>query len=264
MATALSKLGAEVIISSRKLDVLEATSAEISALTGNPVHPVVMNVRESKMVDEAIENMISKVGLPDVVINNAAGNFIAPSERLSSNAFSTIVDTVLNGSAYVTLEIGRRLIKENRGGVFLYTTTTYASSGSGFVLPSACAKAGIEIMIKSLAAEWGRYGFRFAGIAPGPIPTKGAFDRLDPTGRFERAMLDMLPSNRMGKVEEMANLASFLVSPYANWITGQIITLDGGETVQNAGEFNQLRQVKEEEWDMMEAMIRKTNKKGSV
>ena len=119
-----------------------------------------MNVRNGEMVKSAISTMKSTCGLPDIVLNNAAGNFIAPSERLSSNAFSTIVDTVLNGSANVTLEISRRLMEEHRGGVFLYTTTTYASTGSGYVLPSACAKAGIEIMIKSLGTEWGKYGFR--------------------------------------------------------------------------------------------------------
>lgn len=170
MATMLSRLGATVIISSRKQDVLDKTSAEITAETGNPVHPVAMNVRDGEMVKAAIEKvraihssyykavsltpfifylqMHKTCGLPSIVINNAAGNFIAPSERLSPNAFATIVDTVLNGSAYVTLELSKRLMEEDRGGVFLYTTTTYASTGSGFVLPSACAKAGIEAMIK--------------------------------------------------------------------------------------------------------------------
>ena len=128
-------------------------------------------------------------------------------------------------------------------------------------MPSACAKAGIECMIKSLGAEWGRDGFRFVGIAPGPIPTKGAFSRLDPSGRFEEAMLGMIPANRTGEVEEIANLAAYLCSDYAAWISGQIITLDGGETVSNAGEFNGLRQVSSAEWDMMEAMIRGVNKK---
>ena len=163
----------------------------------------------------------------------------------------------------MTLDVAARLRAAGRGGVFLYTTTTYAATGSGYVMPSACAKAGLECMIKSLGAEWGRDGFRFVGIAPGPIPTKGAFSRLDPSGRFEEAMLGMIPANRTGEVEEIANLAAYLCSDYAAWISGQIITLDGGETVSNAGEFNGLRQVSSAEWDMMEAMIRSTNKKGS-
>jgi len=185
MATMLSQLGCTVAIASRRLDVLEATAAEITAQTGNPVHAIALNVRDSDMVSKAIDQLETLVGLPDVVINNAAGNFIAPSERLSANAFKTITDTVLNGSAYVTLDVAKRLMAAERGGTFLYITTTYANTGSGFVLPSACAKAGIECMIKSLGAEWGRHGFRFLGVAPGPIPTKGAFSRLDPTGRFE-------------------------------------------------------------------------------
>lgn len=263
MATMLSSLGATVAISSRKLDVLEKTAAEISQETGNAVHAIQCNVRDGTMVADAMDTLEREVGLPDIVINNAAGNFIAPSERLSANAFATITDTVLNGSAYVTLDVARRLRKADRGATFLYITTTYASTGSGFVLPSACAKAGVECMIKSLAAEWGRYGFRFVGIAPGPIYTKGAFDRLDPTGRFEKAMLDMIPANRAGRVPELANLAAYLSSDYASWLSGQIVTFDGGETAFNAGEFNALEQVTEQEWDMMEQMIRKTNKKGS-
>ena len=152
---------------------------------------------------------------------------------------------------------------QDRGGVFLYTTTTYASTGSGYVLPSACAKAGIECMIKSLAAEWGSRGFRFLGIAPGPIKTKGAFDRLDPSGRFEREMLKLIPANRTGEIAEISNLAAYLGSDYANWMSGHVITLDGGEKASNAGEFNGLKVVTEEEWDMMAAMIKSINKKGS-
>ena len=263
MATMLSHLGATVAISSRKLDVLEKTAAEITAETGNPVHAIACNVRDGAMVVEAMDELVAKVGLPDVVINNAAGNFIAPSSRLSPNAFFTIIDTVLNGSAYVTLDLAKRLRDAGRGGVFLYTTTTYASTGSGYVLPSACAKAGVECMIKSLGAEWGRDGFRFVGIAPGPIPTKGAFSRLDPSGRFETEMLKQIPANRTGEIAEIANLAAYLASDYASWISGTIITLDGGEVASNSGEFNQLRQVKEAEWDMMEQIIRGVNKKGS-
>merc|ERR550514_1219955 len=203
-----------------------------------------------------MDTLVREVGLPNVVINNAAGNFISPSERLSANAFFTIVDTVLNGSAYVTLDLAKRMQAEGVGGTFLYTTTTYASTGSGYVLPSACAKAGIECLVKSLAAEWGRHGLRFVGIAPGPIPTKGAFSRLDPSGRFEKAMLDMIPANRTGEVDEIANLAAYLTSDYASWVSGTIITLDGGETAHNSGEFNGLKVVTPQEWDLMEAMIR--------
>jgi len=190
--------------------------------------------------------------------------------KMSRNAWKLTERGALKGEkrlpvfeSQVTLDVARRMRDAGKGGVFLYTTTTYASTGSGYVLPSACAKAGVECMIKSLGAEWGRHGMRFVGIAPGPIKTEGAFSRLDPTGRFETAMLDMIPANRAGEVDEIANLAAYLCSDYASWVSGTIVTLDGGETASNAGEFNQLRQVKDAEWDMMEAMIRDTNKKGS-
>ncbi|XP_063054616.1 2,4-dienoyl-CoA reductase, mitochondrial isoform X2 [Engraulis encrasicolus] len=188
MTTTLSTLGAQCVIASRKLDVLQKTAAEISEQTGNKVLAVQCDVRDPKSVEACVSQLVNEVGLPDVVINNAAGNFISPSEKLSANAWRTITDIVLNGTAYVTLDIGKRLIKAEKGCAFLAITTIYAESGSGFVLPSASAKAGVEAMCKSLAAEWGRYGMRFNVIQPGPIRTKGAFSRLDPTGMFEKTI----------------------------------------------------------------------------
>uniref|UniRef100_A0A8C0PGB5 2,4-dienoyl-CoA reductase 1 n=1 Tax=Canis lupus familiaris TaxID=9615 RepID=A0A8C0PGB5_CANLF len=214
------------------IDVLKDTAEQISSQTGNKI-----------------------------VINNAAGNFISPTERLSANAWKTITDIVLNGTAYVTLEIGKQLIKAQKGAAFLAITTIFAESGSGFVVPSASAKAGVEAMNKSLAAEWGKYGMRFNVIQPGPIKTKGAFSRLDPTGTFEKDMIDRIPCGRLGTVEELANLAAFLCSDYASWINGAVIRFDGGEEVFISGEFNSLRKVTKEEWDIIEGLIRKT--KGS-
>lgn len=261
MTTTLSSLGAECVIASRKLDVLEKTAAEISKQTGNKVHAVQCDVRDPASVEACVSQVVSDVGLPDVVINNAAGNFISPSEKLSANAFRTITDIVLNGTAYVTLEIGKRLIKAEKGAAFLAITTIYAESGSGFVVPSASAKAGVEAMCKSLAAEWGRYGMRFNVIQPGPIKTKGAFSRLDPTGMFEKSMMSRIPVGRLGTPAEIANLAAYLCSDYASWVSGAIIRMDGGEYVSMAGEFNDLRKVTKEQWSMLEAMIRGT--KGS-
>jgi len=225
------------------------------------VHAMSADVRDGDAIKSVIDKIQSDIGLPDVVINNAAGNFIAPSERLSANAFRTIVDIVLTGSANVTLEIGRRLIDAGKGANFLSISTTYARTGSGFVLPSACAKSGIEAMTKSLASEWGRYGMRFNAIAPGPIETKGAFSRLDPTGEFKRVAISRIPTARLGEVEELANLATYMVSDYASWMTGEIITLDGGETPYIGGEFNPLDRVPQAMWEQMEQKIRST--KGS-
>ncbi|XP_061458781.1 2,4-dienoyl-CoA reductase [(3E)-enoyl-CoA-producing], mitochondrial [Rhineura floridana] len=261
MAAALSALGAECVIASRKLDVLKQTAEEISSKTGNKVHAVQCDVRDPASVSNAISQSIDAAGHPNVIINNAAGNFVSPSERLSANAWKTITDIVLNGTAYVTLGIGKELIKAQKGAAFLSITTIYAESGSGFVSPSAAAKAGVEALCKSLAAEWGRYGMRFNVIQPGPIKTKGAFSRLDPTGAFEKKMIDRIPCGRLGTVEEIANLATYLCSDYANWINGAVIRMDGGEYVSMAGEFNELLKVTEEQWNMMEEMIRKT--KGS-
>ncbi|XP_048576396.1 2,4-dienoyl-CoA reductase [(3E)-enoyl-CoA-producing], mitochondrial [Nematostella vectensis] len=261
MTQMLSKLGATVVITSRKLDVLQKTADEISGETGNKVIAVAADVRDPEQVKAAVDECVAKSGLPDIVINNAAGNFISPSERLSANAWKTIVDIVLNGTAYVNLDIGKRLIEANKGASFLAITTIYAKSGSGFVLPSASAKAGIEAMTKSLAAEWGRYGMRFNAIAPGPIETKGAFSRLDPTGAFRSHAIERIPTGRFGEINEIANLAAYLVSDYASWISGEIVVFDGGEYPSLAGEFNEFRKIPKEQWDMIEAMIRKT--KGS-
>ncbi|CAI9546660.1 unnamed protein product [Staurois parvus] len=227
MTMALSRLGAECVISSRKLDVLKETAAEISTETGNKVHALQCDVRDPESVKKAIAEMIEVAGHPNVVINNAAGNFISPSERLSANAWRTITDIVLNGTAYVTLEVGKQLIKAGKGAAFLAITTIYAESGTGFLVPSASAKAGVEAMCKSLAAEWGKYGMRFNVIQPGPIKTKGAFSRLDPTGSFEAAMPERIPCGRLGTVGELANLAVYLCSDYANWVSGAVSLLLG-------------------------------------
>ncbi|XP_013889518.1 2,4-dienoyl-CoA reductase [(3E)-enoyl-CoA-producing], mitochondrial [Austrofundulus limnaeus] len=261
MTAVLSQLGAQCVIASRKLEVLQKTAEEITSLTGNKVHAVQCDVRDPQAVSHCVDQMVSLTGLPDVIINNAAGNFICPTERLSPNGWKSITDIVLNGTAFVSLELGKRLIQNQKGASFLAITTIYAESGSGFVVPSASAKAGVEALYKSLAAEWGRYGHRFNIIQPGPIKTKGAFSRLDPTGTFEENMIDRIPTGRLGKPAELANLAAYLSSDYATWISGAVVRFDGGEFVSMAGEFNELRRVTPDQWKMMETMIRST--KGS-
>ncbi|KAK7898250.1 hypothetical protein WMY93_019103 [Mugilogobius chulae] len=261
MTQGLSQLGATCVIASRKLEVLQKTAEEITAQTGNKVFPVACDVRDPAAVAQCLDQMEKLTGLPDVVINNAAGNFVSPSEKLSPNGWKTIVDIVLNGTAFVTLELGKRLIRQDKGASFLAITTIYAESGSGFVVPSASAKAGVEALYKSLAAEWGRYGLRFNIIQPGPIRTKGAFSRLDPTGAFEKSMIGRIPVGRLGTPNEIKNLALYMSSHYATWMSGAVVRLDGGEYVSMAGEFNDLRKVSKQQWDLIEAMIRQT--KGS-
>uniref|UniRef100_A0A9J7ZGZ0 2,4-dienoyl CoA reductase 1, mitochondrial n=1 Tax=Cyprinus carpio carpio TaxID=630221 RepID=A0A9J7ZGZ0_CYPCA len=233
MTTTLSSLGAECVIASRNLDVLKKTADEITQQTGNKVHAVQCNVRDPASVEAAVNKLVNDVGLPDVVINNAAGNFISPSEKLSPNAWRTITDIVLNGTAYVTLDIGKRLIKAEKGAAFLAITTIYAESGSGFVVPSAAAKAGVEKLCT----------------------------RMDPIGTFEQVMLENIAVGRLGTPGEIANLAAYLCSDYASWVSGAIIRMDGGEYVSLAGEFNGMKEVTQEQWAIMEAKIRNT--KGS-
>ncbi|XP_030831145.1 2,4-dienoyl-CoA reductase, mitochondrial-like [Strongylocentrotus purpuratus] len=262
MTRMLSQLGAEVAIVSRSPDVLKSTSEEISGETGNPVHPIPANIRDPEAVKSSVDQFVEICGgLPDVVINNAAANFISPSERLSPNAWRTIVDVVLNGSMYATLEIGKRLIEQQKGANFLTISTPYAALGSPFVTPSGAAKSGLENVTRSLAVEWGRHGLRFNGIAPGAIYTKGAFSRLDPSGKFQKILTDSTPTGRIGEQEEIANLACFLCSDYASWFNGEIVMFDGGQTLQASGMFSSYLKLSKDQWDQAESMIRGT--KGS-
>merc|ERR1712242_198188 len=255
MATKFSELGAQVAIAARRLPVLETTAQEISEITGNRVLPIQCDIRDPAAVKGAVDACVKELGLPHVVVHNAAGNFISPTERLSPNAFKTIIDIVLNGTVYLTLDVGKRLIEAQKGAAFLAITTHYTNEGSGFVCPSACAKSGVETMMKSLGVEWGRYGIRMNCIAPGPIETEGAFGRLDPTGEAGKTMMDQISVGRIGEIEEIANLATFLCSDFGSWISAETVHLDGGEFRSLAGEFNKLREVPKEQWDMIEQMI---------
>ncbi|CAF0711637.1 unnamed protein product [Brachionus calyciflorus] len=262
MALTLSKLGAQVFITSRREQVLKEASEEISSTTKNKVSYFPADVRMPDQIEKSIDHCVQTLGgLPSLIVNNAAGNFISPTERLSPNAVKTIVDIVLLGTLNTTISIGKRLIKENQGASFLNIITTYAETGSGYVVPSACAKAGVVAMTRSLALEWSKYGMRFNGISPGPIYTKGAFSRLDPTGSFVEHAKNRIPAGRLGEADELSNLASYLLSDYANWMTGQIIDMDGGELINSSGEFNYLYSIQKEQWDMMEKMIRQTKSK---
>ncbi len=253
MGTYFSELGANLVITSRKLEVLQKTAEEIHAKTGNEVLPLECDVREYDQVEKVIDQSKKQFGKVDVLLNNAAGNFISPTERLSHRAFDTVVDIVLKGSYNFTLAMGKSWIEDKHPGIVLSIVTTYAWTGSGYVVPSAAAKAGVLAMTRSLAVEWARYGIRCNAIAPGPFPTKGAWDRLLPGNlkeKFDPA--NKVPVGRVGEHQELANLAAYLVSDYSAYVNGEVITIDGGEWLKGAGEFNQLDQVPEELWDAME------------
>lgn len=256
----LLELGANVTICSRRQAVIDETAQELMSETGGQVLAVPCDVRNPAEIETVISQTIERFGRVDGLLNNSAGNFISPTERLSYKAFDTIVDIVLRGTYYFTLAIGKYWIENKIPGVVLNISTTYATTGSGYVVPSAVAKGGALIMTKSLAAEWGKYGIRLNAIAPGPFPTKGAWDRLfpepmakliDPTSR--------IPLKRVGEHGELANLAAYLLSDYSAYITGETITIDGGEVLA-AGEFNHLEQVTNEQWDMIEQSIKQANR----
>jgi NAD(P)-dependent dehydrogenase (short-subunit alcohol dehydrogenase family) len=253
MATYFSELGANLVITSRKMEVLEKAAEEITGKTGNPVHCVACDVREYEQVERVISESKEKFGGIDCLLNNAAGNFISPTERLSHRAFDTVVDIVLKGSYNFTLALGKDWIEEKKGGTILNIVTTYAWTGSGYVVPSACAKSGVLAMTRSLAVEWAKYGIRSNAIAPGPFPTEGAWDRLLPGDlkkKYDPAK--KVPLNRVGDHQELANLAAYLMSDFSAYITGEVITIDGGEWLKGAGEFNMLDAIPEELWDAME------------
>lgn len=257
MGTYFLKLGANLVIASRKKAVIDQAAAEMSAETGGEVLPVVCDVRLEDQVQHLLDATLAKFGQVDGLLNNAAGNFISPTERLSANAFSTVIDIVLKGTANCSLIFGKHWISAGKPGNILNMVTTYAFTGSGYVAPSAAAKGGVLALTRSLAVEWGKYGIRNNAIAPGPFPTKGAWDRLLP-GELARKFdfKTRVPLKRVGQHQELANLAAFLMSDFSSFINGEVITIDGGEWLQGAGQFNGLEAVPTEMWDSLERMTR--------
>ena len=252
------ELGANVAITSRDLEKLQSTAAELEQDATGKCFAVQCDVRHYDQVESMLEQTVKKFGKVDVLLNNAAGNFISPTERLSANAFDTIIDIVLKGSKNCTLAFGKHWIDaKETNKVILNIVTTYAWTGSAYVVPSATAKAGVLAMTRSLAVEWAKYGIRSNAIAPGPFPTKGAWDRLLPGDLAEKFdMAKKVPLMRVGDHQELANLAAYLVSDFSSYVNGEVITIDGGEWLKGAGQFNLLEAIPEEMWDMLEAMIK--------
>ena len=260
MAVRFAELGANLVLTSRRQDVLDETSAEIKQATGAKILTVAADIRSPEQVANMVAQSVSKFKKIDGLLNNAAGNFISPTEKLSENAFKTIVDIVLLGSFNCTLNAGREMIKSG-GGNILSIVTTYAWTGSGYVVPSASAKAGVLAMTRSLAVEWAKYNIRSNAIAPGPFPTKGAWSRLVPPGlNVEKKMKERVPMKRFGKHEELANLAAYLMADGSAYINGDVITIDGGEWLKGAGQFNALDKVPQLAWKAMAAARRRKKK----
>ncbi|MBO99777.1 MAG: 2,4-dienoyl-CoA reductase [Candidatus Marinimicrobia bacterium] len=259
MATRFAELGANLVITSRREGVISEAAKELQK-SGGKVVAIPCDVRDPEQVEAMVEQTVKELGSVDILLNNAAGNFISPTENLSPNAFKTVIDIVLNGTFHCTQAAGK-VMRKNKSGIILNIVTTYAWTGSGYVVPSACAKAGVLAMTRSLAVEWAKYGIRTVAIAPGPFPTKGAWSRLAPPGLgIDKKMKARIPLKRVGEHIELANLASYLISDQAAYINGEVVTIDGGEWLQGAGEMNELEKIPKAAWKLLE-MKRKKKKK---
>lgn len=255
MATRFLELGAEVYICGRREEVLKATANELKAK--GPIHGIPCDVRNLESVEQMIDSIWS-AGPLDILVNNAAGNFISRTEDLSPNAWQSVINIVLMGTLHCTMGCGRRWLKSQHKGTVLSISATYAPVGSAYVVPSAVSKAGVEALTRSLAVEWGNRGIRMNAIAPGPIPTQGAFSRVLPRPDLETVALDHNPLHRFGTVEELSNLAAFLVSDGSGYINGEVIRMDGGEFLQGAGEFTSLgRVLTHEDWEALKPRKRR-------
>lgn len=243
MAGRFAELGAVVSICGRTTEKLEAAKEHLQTRSKNgTVNTYQVDIRDYDAVESMVHELENNSGLINGLVNNAAGNFLAASEELSPNAFKAVVDIVLTGSFNCSRIIGSRLIDEQKEGSILNIVTTYTQTGCAFVLPSACAKAGVEAMTNSLAYEWGTYGIRVNAVAPGPFPTEGAWSRLMPDEKSEQAYKSRIPSGRYGEKWELSNLAAFVMSDLAPYMTGSTIPIDGAERL-NAGQFNFVAQM---------------------
>jgi 2,4-dienoyl-CoA reductase len=264
-------LGASVVITGRRESVLLKARDAIIAAGAPAALAIPMDVRDPKSVKAGIDRIETELGrLPCIVLNNAAGNFISPSERLSPNAWKAVVDIVLMGTIHVTTEVAKRWIAKRPVDaeatdprmhpqvVFMQVGASYVERGTPFLAPSAAAKAAVLNLTQSLSVEWGKYNIRLFMVSPGPIYTKGAFERLDPTGKMINGSKKDLPLQRMGTTNEYADFATYLCSPFGSWLTGANIFFDGGSAAAG-GEFTALRTLDRATWDSFEKAIRRTN-----
>lgn len=255
MAFRFGSLGATIGIMSRNRERLAQTADELKK-AGIRVSFQVADVRKPDEIHAAVDAMEGEIGHFNALVNNAAGNFISPTESLSPNAVDSILDIVLHGTFYCTLDLGKRWIGRKDNGTVLNIVTTYATTGSAYVSPSAAAKAGVLALTKSLAAEWARYGIRHVAIAPGAFPTEGAWSRLAPTSEISDRMLERIPFRRFGTHDELTNLAAFLISDGASFINGEAVAIDGGEAIANAAQFGFLSSLSEDDWKAVRELAR--------
>ena len=260
MANHFAEHGAELYICGRRENVLKETSDEISNKHGTKVHYQTLDIRASKDVDDYVQSIFEEAPIHGLV-NNAAGNFISPTKDLSHKGFDAIANIVFHGTFYMTHSVGKRLIEASHKASIINILTTWVWTGSPYVVPSAMSKSGINAMTKSLAAEWGKYGIKVNGIAPGPFPTKGAWERLNPDDSNDDGMMSTVPLGRVGEMIELQNLATFLMADGCDYLTGQTIGIDGAQYLTGGGTFSQLDKLSDDDWENMRKLIRDANNK---
>ncbi|HEY2357291.1 MAG TPA: SDR family oxidoreductase [Phenylobacterium sp.] len=261
MAEACALLGAEVYIWGRRGNVIEDTAKELSDAHGAKVTGIACDIRVPEAIHDAMDQVWAGGALTGLV-NNAAGNFISRTEDLSPRGFDAIANIVFRGSFFVTLDAGKRWLKEGKHASVVSILTTWVWNGGPFTVPSAMSKAGLNVMTQSLAVEWGNRGIRLNAIAPGPFPTEGAWSRLNPGAGTDSAPADpTIPLNRNGEMRELANLAVYLLDPGSAYVNGQTIAIDGGSHLKSGGGFNRLSEWGDAEWAAARDSIRSTNEK---
>lgn len=260
MAEKFLSLGAEIFICGRRKSVCEAAAAELSEKFGGSVRAYGVDIRDAAAVDAMVADIFTGGPLTDL-INNAAGNFISRTEDLSPRGFDAVANIVMHGTFYVTHAVGRRWIAGGHRGNVVSIVVTWIRNGSPYVVPSAMSKSAIHAMTMSLATEWGRYGIRLNAIAPGEIPTEGAGKRLNPGGEPGARTERNNPMRRVGRIEELQNLATFLISDGCQWLTGETIALDGGQGHATGGSFYELRHWTDEQWRAARDAIKAQNEK---
>jgi NAD(P)-dependent dehydrogenase (short-subunit alcohol dehydrogenase family) len=260
IATRYLQLGAEVWIAGRRGAVLDSSARELTDKHGGTVRTHAVDIRDAQAVDAMVQRIWDEAGPLTGLVNNAAGNFISPTKDLTPNGFNAIANIVFHGSFYVTHAVGKRWIAGGHKGSVISILVTWVHTGSPYVVPSAMSKAGLHVMTKSLAVEWGRYGIRLNAIAPGPFPTEGASKRLRPDGKFEDGN-ERNPMRRVGEMPELQNLATFLMADGCEWLTGETIAVDGAGYLANGGSFAELDRLSDADWDRMREKIKAQNEK---
>lgn len=260
MATHYGQHGADLYICGRRENVLKDTATEIEDKYDVKVNYETLDIRASSDVEGYIDGIFQE-GPLDGLVNNAAGNFISPTKDLSHKGFDAIANIVFHGTFYITHSVGKRWIEQKLKGSIISILTTWVWTGSPYVVPSAMSKSGLHAMTQSLAAEWGKYGIKVNAIAPGPFPTKGAWDRLNPGGDNDSDFMGSVPVGRLGEMNELQNLATFLMADGCDYLTGQTIAIDGAQYLTGGGTFSGLDKVSEEDWEQLRAMIRSSNDK---